>query len=306
MVPMPDRPLSALQMRYNGSLVLFDCGEGTQVQMRRYHWGFRALAAICFSHLHADHVAGLPGLLHTVANAGRTEPVHIYGPPGTAIVVHGLRVIAARLPYDVVIHEITDGDRFSVLPGLRAHVREGEHRIPCFAWRMDVDRAPAFDPDRAAALGIPRHQWSLLQRGQTVDVRGQTIEPVDVHGEPREGVAFAFVTDTRPTAAIRQLVSGVNLLVCESTYARDGDAEKAARRGHMTMREACLLAVETQVEVLWLTHFGGTIDDPEALQARASSLFQRAVVGRSGLSATLAFDRGYQQHAHQESPSKSP
>lgn len=306
MVPLPDRPLSALQLRYNGSLVLFDCGEGTQVQMRRSHWGFRALAAICLSHLHADHVAGLPGLLHTVANAGRTEPLHIYGPPGTDIVVDGLRVIAAWLPYQVTVHELADGARFDVLPGLHALVREGEHRIPCFGWRLGVDRAPAFDPVRAEALGVPRPFWSRLQRGEWVEVEGRLVDPAQALGEPRKGVSFAFVTDTRPTDAIQELVRGVDLLVCESTYGRDEDAEKAARRGHMTMREACRIASDAGAGALWLTHFGGTIDNPGDLAGPARSLFPNTTIGYPGLACTVSFDRGYHEQSSNESPATFP
>jgi ribonuclease Z len=302
MVPLPERPLSALQLRFNGSLVLFDCGEGTQVQMRRFHWGFRALAAICLSHLHADHVAGLPGLLHTVANAGRTEPLHIYGPPGTGVVVSGLRVIASWLPFEVVVHEIEDGDRFELLPGLDAHVREGEHRIPCFGWKLSVDRAPAFDPVRAVSLEIPRTFWSRLQRGESVEVGGTVVGPDEVLAKRRQGVSFAFVTDTRSTHAITELVRDVDLLVCESTFGRDEDAEKAARRGHMTMREACQLASNAGAGALWLTHFGGTIEKPGALTIPARRLFPNVTIGYPGLAGTVSFDRGYHKQPGQEAP----
>jgi ribonuclease Z len=302
MLPLPERPLSALQLRFNGSLVLFDCGEGTQVQMRRFHWGFRALSAICLSHLHADHVAGLPGLLHTVANAGRTEPLHIYGPPGTHVVVNGLRVIAAWLPFDVMVHEIADNDRFEIVPGLAAQVREGEHRVPCFGWRLNVDRAPAFDPVKAVALGIPRTLWSRLQQGNSVNVGERLVGPDEVLGELRKGVSFAFVTDTRPTEPIQQLVEDVDLLVCESTFGSDDDAEKAARRGHMTMGQACSLASRARAGALWLTHFGGTIERPEALTDPARSLFPPTTIGYPGLNGTLSFDRGYHEQPDPGSP----
>ncbi|MBA2469879.1 MAG: ribonuclease Z, partial [Chloroflexia bacterium] len=227
MVPLPDRPLSSLLVRCGGSLTLFDCGEGTQVQMRKYHWGFRRLDVICLSHLHADHVAGLPGLLHTVANAGRTQPMHIYGPRGTRAVVEGLRTIAVWLPYTVEVHELEDGDRVEMFGGVRATVRDADHRIACLAWRLDLDRAPAFDPVRAETLCVPRAQWSVLQRGEPVRVDGQVVTPDQVRGEPQPGIACAYVTDTRPTETILDLVQGVELLVCEATYAHDdeeGDA----------------------------------------------------------------------------------
>lgn len=293
MVPLPDRPLSSLLMRCGGSLTLFDCGEGTQVQMRTFHWGFQRLDAICLSHLHADHVAGLPGLLHTVANAGRIEPMHVYGPVGTEAVVAGLRVIARHLPFEVIVRELADGDRFELHGGLRGLVCEADHRIECLAYRLDLDRAPAFDPGRAEALGVPRPSWSVLQRGEAVTVEGRTVQPGQVLGEPRAGVSFAFVTDTRPTGAISDLVKGVDLLVSEATYASDDDAPDAARHGHMTLRQACGIANEAGVGTLWLTHFSGRIANPLDHLEDARAVFPRAEIGVPGLSARLAFGARY-------------
>ena len=295
MVPLPDRPLSSLLMRSGGSLALFDCGEGTQVQMRKFHWGFRRLDAICLSHLHADHVAGLPGLLHTVANAGRTAPIRIYGPPGTRAVVDGLRVIAAWLPYGVEVHELLDGDRFELVGGARGRVRDADHRVPCLAYRLDLDRAPAFDPVRAEELGVPRPLWSVLQRGEPVTVEGGTIQPIQVLGERRQGIACAYVTDTRPSEAIRELVHGVDLLVSEATYAHDDEEGDAARHGHMTIREACGLASDAEVGSLWLTHFSGRIDNPMDHLERARSHFPSTEIGEPGLSARPSFGQEYER-----------
>jgi ribonuclease Z len=289
MVPTPNRPLSALLMRVNGSLVLFDCGEGTQVQMRKFHWGFRNLDAICLSHLHADHVAGLPGLFHTVANAGRIAPMHIYGPTGTIAVVQGLRVIADWLPYDMVIHELDDGDTFDLISGVRAKVRLGLHRVTCLGWRIGVDRAPAFLPDKAKELDVPQAAWGRLQSGESVISGEAIVTPADVTGPPRRGVSFGFVTDTRVTPELRELVSGVDLLVCESTYGLVEQAEKASEWGHMTLNQACDFATEAEVGELWLTHFGGTIDDPALLEPAARALFPAATIGQPGLTTTLAF-----------------
>jgi ribonuclease Z len=293
MVPLPDRPLSSLLVRVGGSLALFDCGEGTQVQMRKFHWGFRRLDAICLSHLHADHVAGLPGLLHTVANAGRVDPMHMYGPPGTRAVVDGLRVIAARLPYHVEVHELHDGDRFDLFGGLQGAVIDAEHRVPCLAYRLDLDRAPAFDPDKADALGVPRPMRSLLQQGQAVTVDGREVLPDQVLGEPRDGVSFAYVTDTRPTGAITTFVRAVDLLVSEATYASDDEREDAVRHGHMTIREACTLASDASVNALWLTHFSGRIENPLGHRDAARARFAGAEIGVPGLSARLSFDTRY-------------
>src|SRR5919107_616300 len=118
MMPLPGRWLSSLLIRVKGHLTLFDCGEGTQIAWRQSGWGFRRLGAICVSHTHADHIAGLPGLLHAVANAGRTEPIDVFGPAGTKETVRGLRTIAPVLPFSVRVIELDSGERFSLPGGL--------------------------------------------------------------------------------------------------------------------------------------------------------------------------------------------
>src|SRR5260370_22604135 len=120
MMPMPGRWLSCGVVRCGSTLTLLDCGEGTQVPWKSLGWGFRQLGAICFTHMHADHVAGLPGVLFMVAHAGRTEPLDIYGPPGTTYIVEGLRRIVAELPFPVQLHELKSGEHFflpRVFPG---------------------------------------------------------------------------------------------------------------------------------------------------------------------------------------------
>lgn len=294
MVPLPERWLSSALVRFKGSLILFDCGEGTQVSWRRFHWGFRRLDAICLTHVHADHVAGLPGLLHTVAHAGRTEPLVIFGPAGTGEVVDGLRVIARYLPFDIDVRELIDGDRFALPDGLRGTVREGKHRVPVLGYRLDLDRAPGFDRDRAIALNVPRVEWSRLQRGERVEINGRTISPDEVRGASRPGLSFAFVTDTRPTPALIELVHEADLLICESTYGEDEDQPKAELHGHMTVREAATLASQAGARTLWLTHFGAGMADPEAYRDMARSVFPSTVMGSAGLMGRLTFRSGYE------------
>ena len=217
MLPLPGRWLSCLLVRCQGELVLFDCGEGTQIPWRSYGWGFRRLGAICLSHVHADHVAGLPGLLHALANADRTEPVDLYGPPGTARVVAGLRAIAPVLPFDLRVTELTGGEPLALPGGLTGTTAPGEHGLPSLAYRVGADRARRFSPERARALSIPVAHWRRLQRGEAARWPGGAANPEDVLGPPRRGLALGYVTDTRPLPAIAELVAGVDLLVCEGT-----------------------------------------------------------------------------------------
>lgn len=295
MVPLPGRWLSSVLIRVNGALILFDCGEGTQIAMRQVHWGFRRLDAICLSHLHADHVAGLPGLFHTVANAGRTGPLRIFGPAGTVDVVNGLRVIAPQLPYEIVVNELADGATFTLPEGLNGSVREGRHGVPCLGYRMSADRGPAFRRDRALALGVPRAEWSRLQDGETVIVDGSMVRPADVLGEDRTGISLGLITDTRPTEGLVELVRDVDLLICEATYGEDAELPKAERHGHMTIREAATLATQASVGNLWLTHFGAGMREPESYHSFAQSLFASTEIGHRGLTGSMTFRHHYER-----------
>lgn len=289
MMPLPGRWLSSLLIRAGGDVVLFDCGEGTQIAWRQVGWSFRRLGAICLSHVHADHVAGLPGLLHAVANADRVEPISIFGPIGTGRIVAALRAIAPVLPYAVEVTELGDGDGLTLPGGMVGRVAVGEHGLPCIAFRVDLSRARRFLPDRARELGVPQPLWRRLQDGESVGWDGSQAEPDEVLGPPRRGVALAYVTDTRPVSALVALVAGVDLLVCEANYGDSADVAKAAEWGHMTFAEAASLAAAGSVDRLWLTHFSPSVADPEAFLANATANFPDTTVGWSGLATTLAF-----------------
>lgn len=293
MQPMPDRFLSSTLFRVGSRLHLIDCGEGTQVAMRTFHWGFKALDSIMLTHFHADHIAGLPGLMHTLAHTGKTEPLHIIGPKHTHEVLSHLFFIVPNLPFEVYVQEMEHNDTAELPSGLQVRAAEGEHRGTVLAYRFDLDRAPAFLPENASALGVPRRLWSQLQRGNTVEVDGRMITPEHVLSGPRQGVSLGLATDTRPVPAIRELMQGVDLLICEATYGDDADADKAHERGHMTFREAATLAADANAGALWLTHFGVGLTDPEEYAANATDVFANTTLGESGLAGTIAFDRGY-------------
>lgn len=290
MTPLPDRWLSSLLVRCQGELTLFDCGEGTQIAWRTFGWGFRRVGAICLSHCHADHVAGLPGILHSLANAGRTEPVAVYGPIGTELVVAGLRTIARDLPFAVSVRELGDGDACDLPGGLSGRVAAGEHRVPSLVYRVSLTRARRFDPARAESLGVPLPLWRALQRGEAVAWAEGEAAPDDVLGAPRRGLAFGFVTDTRPRSAMATLLRGVDLLVCEGTYGDPADAAKAAAWKHMTFTEAATLARDADARALWLTHFSPAMADPASFLPEATATFPNTTIGASGLTATLTFD----------------
>lgn len=289
MMPMPNRWLSSMLVRCRGEITLFDCGEGTQIPWKTTGWGFRSVSAICLSHWHADHVAGLPGILHSLANSSRTELLSIYGPIGTERVVAGLRVIAPELPYDVDVHELEEGDQFALPGGLTGRVIAGAHRVPSLIYRVDVARGPRFDRDAAEALGVPMSAWSVLQRGERVTVGSRTIAPEQVLGPNRRGLAFGYMTDTRPVEAAPEFLNEVDLLVSEGTYGDSALLEKAIAHMHMTFAEAAAFARDSHARELWLTHFSPAMEHPEEYLANATAIFPRTTIGYTGLSKTLAF-----------------
>jgi ribonuclease Z len=289
MMPLPGRWLSCALVRCGATLTLFDCGEGTQIPWKALGWGFRQLGAICFSHMHADHVAGLPGVLFMVAHAGRTEPLDIYGPVGTTYIVEGLRRLAADMPYPIHIHELKGGESFTLPGGMQSTCTMAAHGIPCLAYRVDLKRQPAFQTDKARALGLPVQLWSRLQHGETLDYNGRTITPSQVLGEPRRGISFAYITDTRPTTALSNLARDADLLICESMYDTSTDLPLARANAHMTAEESASIARDAGAHSLLLTHFSPKINDPTRAEKAARAIFPHTRAARDGTTVTLEF-----------------
>ena len=289
MMPLPGRWLSCVLMRCGSALTLFDCGEGTQIPWKSLGWGFRQLGAICLTHMHADHVAGLPGVLFMVAHAGRTEPLSIYGPPGTAYVVEGLRRIAAELPFPVEIHEMKGGEQFDLPGGLHGSCASAAHGIPCLAYRTELARIPAFQVKKAQALGLPVQLWSRLQHGETLIYNDSLITPEQVLGPPRRGISVAFITDTRPTPALSAFAHDVDLLICESMYDTPEDLPLARTHAHMLAEEAAGIARAAAAHDLILTHFSPKIYDTSLAEKAARRVFANTRAARDGMIVTLDY-----------------
>nr|WP_286207443.1 ribonuclease Z [Thermomicrobium sp. CFH 73360] len=289
MMPLPERWLSALLIRSEGHTVLIDCGEGTQISWRYTGWSFRDLDTILLTHLHADHVAGLPGVLFSLAFAEREETVRVIGPQGTRRIVAALRTIVPALPFSVEVLELPGSAELNLPGGLHLRALPVAHRVPCLAYTLHRPRGRRFDPERARALGVPVLYWRRLQHGESVEIDGRLITPDDVLGPPRRGITVAFVTDTRPTPELPPFVHDADLLICEGMYGDPEMLPRAVERGHMLFHEAAELARAAQVERLWLTHFSPSLTDPETWLPTARTIFPATEIGPVHRTVTLRY-----------------
>ena len=290
MMPLPHRWLTALMTRFNGSSLLIDCGEGTQVAIKEKGWSFKPIDVICFTHYHGDHISGLPGLLLTMGNADRTEPLTLIGPKGLERVVNALRVIAPELPFELKFIEITKPEETFELNGYRLKAFRVNHNVLCYGYTLEIDRAGKFDLERALALDIPKQYWKHLQKGETVEVDGSVYTPDMVLGAPRKGIKLTYSTDTRPTASIRDNAKDSDLFICEGMYGETEKDAKAVEYKHMTFYEAAQLAKEANAQELWLTHYSPSLVRPEEYMDAVRKVFPMAKAGKDGMTTELVFD----------------
>ncbi len=289
MMPLPYRWLTALMIRYNGSSVLIDCGEGTQIAIKEKGWSFKPIDVICFTHYHGDHISGLPGLLLTMGNAERTEPLTLVGPKGLERVVKALRVIAPELPFPIRYMEITEPEQTFEMNGYRLKAFRVNHNVLCYGYTLEIDRAGRFDVERANAAGIPQRYWGILQKGGTVEDDGNLYTPDMVLGPARKGLKIAYCTDTRPTDSIKKNAAGSDLFVCEGMYGEKDKLKKAKEYKHMTFYEAAWLARESDVGEMWLTHYSPSLTKPEEYMDEVRAIFPRAVAAKDRRSVELVF-----------------
>jgi ribonuclease Z len=291
MMPLPDRSLSALLCRINGRSVLIDCGEGTQVAIRKAGWRFKSIDVICFTHYHADHIAGLPGLLLTIGNSGRSEPITILGPPGLRDVIKGLTVITPLLPFELALIESpVDALSQYQFGELLIKAVPCDHGVPCMAYSLEAERAGKFDAGKAKSLGIPVALWNRLQNGETVQHDGNTYEPDMVLGAPRKGLKVTYCTDTRPTQALSVFCRDSDLLICEGIYGEDEKLAGAVEKKHMVFSEAALLARSSGSSELWLTHYSPSLTEPNEYIGSAKSIFSNSIAGCDLMAKTLSFE----------------
>lgn len=289
-MPLPYRWLTALMMRYNGSSVLIDCGEGTQIAVKEKGWSFKPIDVICFTHFHGDHISGLPGLLLTMGNAERTEPLTLVGPKGLERVVNALRVIAPELPFPIEFIELTKAEEELEINGYHIKAFRVNHNVTCYGYSIEIKRAGKFNLEKAQSLNIPKNYWNRLQKGETITGGDTVYTPDMVMGAPRKGIKLVYCTDTRPTESIARNAKGADLFICEGMYGEKDKQVKAVTNKHMTFYEAARLAKEADVKEMWLTHYSPSLTRPEEYMDEVRKIFPRAVAGKDRKSVELDFE----------------
>lgn len=290
MMPLPYRWLTSLMLRYNGSSLLIDCGEGTQIAIKEKGWSPKPIDVICFTHFHGDHISGLPGLLLTMGNAERKEPLTMIGPRGLERVVNSLRVIAPELPFPIQFIEIEGASQVFEMNGYRLKAFRVNHNVLCYGYTLEIDRAGKFDPQRALEQNIPQKYWKHLQKGETVEEEGHIFTPDMVLGPPRKGIKLTYTTDTRPTQSIRENAENSDLFICEGMYGEKERQAKAVEYKHMTFQEAAVLARDAKVREMWLTHYSPSLTRPEEYMDEVRRIFPAAKAGKDGMTTELGFE----------------
>lgn len=290
MMPLPYRWLTSMIARYNGQSILIDCGEGTQIALKEKGWSPKPIDVICFTHFHADHISGLPGMLLTMGNAERTEPLLLIGPKGLSRVVASLRVIAPELPFVIDCLELTEPEQTIWFDGFRIEAFRVNHNVVCYGYSIVIDRTGKFQVDKAVSLGIEKKYWSRLQRGEIIETGKMTLVPEMVLGPARKGIKVTYCTDTRPTESIVKHAEGSDLFICEGMYGEPDKKAKARENKHMTFYEAAELARRAQVPKLWLTHYSPSLNRPEEYLPAVRKIFPNTEVCRDGWTTELSFE----------------
>lgn len=290
MMPLPYRWLTSMMARCEGSSLLIDCGEGTQIALKEKGWSPKPIDIICFTHYHADHISGLPGLLLTMGNAERTEPLILIGPRGLERVVGALRTIAPELPFPLQFIELTESRQQLTIGSYVIDAYRVNHNVTCYGYAISIPRAGRFDVDRARSQNVPMKAWSRLQKGETVELDGIQYTPDMVLGPKRRGLKVVYCTDTRPVPVIAEYAKEADLFICEGMYGEEGKESKAREYKHMTLYEAAKLAKEAQPKSMWLTHYSPSLTRPEEFMDKVREIFPNAVAARDGRTVELEFD----------------
>ena len=293
MLPLKNRFLTSLYAEYNGKAILIDCGECTQVALAQHGLKMSHIETILITHAHADHITGLTGLLLSIGNCSRTEPLDIYIPESAEKMVKNLIYVCGILPYEVNIHTLSDKSPTAFMaekidPMLIVSTIPLEHSVKCIGYRLTLSKKPVFAPEKAKKLEIPVKYWKILHSGTTVTLDdGRTFSQADVISENRPSIIITYTTDTLPIPAIADFAQNSDLLICEGMYGDMTKKQAMNEKGHMLMQDACSLALQANAKKLWLTHYSPAETEPERYEQELKKIFPEVTISVDGEKITL-------------------
>lgn len=278
-MPSRERGASSIVVRKGRELLMFDCGEGTQRQMVKAGIGFQRPMKILLTHLHGDHVLGLPGLLQSMSLLGREKKLDIYGPVGLVKYVRAFSESLGGPKFPVILHEIQESGVVLEEKGYRIEAVKSVHRAHSWSFGLfESPRPGKFDPEKAMGLGIPEGPaWNRLQHGEEIEIDGNTFKPSMVCGPTRRGRSIVYSGDTAPNDDLIRMASGADILIHESTFL-DDQAERAEEDGHTTASQAAEVAKRAGVGRLILTHISSRYPDPDVVLEEAKLVFENVIV----------------------------
>lgn len=290
--PTPKRGLSAILVKRGNEQILFDCGEGMQRQMIIAGGSFHRKMKVFITHMHGDHVLGLPGLIQTMSLLGRDKKLEIYGPPGIRAFMECIKgTVQFGLTFPVEIHEISKTGVVCEECEYLIECVSANHIIPSLAYAfLEKPRPGKFYPEKARALGIPEGPlWGKLQHGVEIKLDdGRVIKPEEVTGPVRPGRKIVYTGDTRPFRALTKFARNADLLIHEATFG-DELAERAKEDGHSTPSQAAKLAKKANVKRLVLTHISARYEEASVLLEQSKKFFNNTIVAEDLMEIEVPF-----------------
>ncbi len=283
-LPTKNRSHPAIALKAFGEIILLDCGEGLQRQMSLVGLSPMKINHIFITHLHGDHFLGLPGLVQSMAFRGRREPLHIFGPWGTAQLmdhIEDLGYYSTNFP--IYTHEVSSG---LVLDeeDFKVYCSPALHNVPNLAYRIEEKRSPKFLKDRAVKLGVkPGPDFGRLQAGTPVKVGDRIIKPEQVLGKERKGRRIVYSGDTQPCPSMVEFAQEADVLIHEATFEEDLK-DRAIETGHSTAQDAARIAKDARVKNLILTHISTRYQDTVQLEKEALNIFENLTIAKDFLS----------------------
>jgi ribonuclease Z len=289
-VPTPQRGLPAIAIRRKNELLLFDCGEGVQRQMIEAGVGFHRKTKVFVTHMHGDHMLGLPGLFQTMSLLDREKKLEVYGPEGIIAFVEAIKqTVHFTLTFPIEVQEIKEAGLACEEKEYEVHATWTDHVTLGLAYALiEKPRLGKFHPEKAKSLGVPEGSlWSKLQHGSVVKLSdGRIVKPKEVLGSPRPGRKIVYTGDTRPTENLVKFAENADLLIHDATF-DDELLERAREDGHSTPSQAAETAKKSGAKWLVLTHISARYKDPSPLLEQARKLFPHVDVAEDFMKIDL-------------------